>query len=661
MLANLLAYLVLPGEVTSFERDYLARMNRVALLFFAAHVPVFTLVAWVNGTSSARAFALTLAMIAGPMIATRTLPNPRHVSMTFGFTAMGLGGLLVHFGQGPMQIEMHFYFFVLIALLAVFANPAVILTAACTVTLHHLVLWLLVPASVFNYDASFWTVMVHALFVVLESVAACFVARSFFDNVIGLERAVQARTAEVDTRNRELRRILDTVGQGLVTIDLEGAMSVERSAVLARWLGDAVPGERFVDYLSRTDGNVGAAFGVGWEAVLDDVLPLELCLAQMPRHLDAAGLQLQIAYTPIFAPTGEGAALARVLIVLTDVTAERERERAEADQRDLIQAMDHIQRDRASFLEFLTEGEVMLRGLRAEVADLSVVRRLLHTLKGNASLFGLSRVAAACHALEGQMAETREAPAPRDLEALGALWAGVRARLAAVLGEDMRRRIEIDDQEYAAVLHGILEGAPPVELAELVRGWKCERLGRRLARISEQGRAVAERLGKGSLDIEIHDAGLRLDPDGWVPFWSALVHTVRNAVDHGIESKEERVAAGKPAQGRLVLTSAVDAYALVVSITDDGRGIDWNAVERRARALGVPVRTDDERHRALLLDGLTTRDEVGTFSGRGVGLGAVAAACHERGGEMAIRSERGAGTTVSFRFPGVFRARLLAA
>ena len=102
--------------------------------------------------------------------------------MTYGFTAMVMGGLLVHFGQGPMQIEMHFYFFVLIALLAVFANPMVILTAAVTVALHHFVVWLVIPISVFNYQASLWTVVVHALFVSLESIAAVFVARSFFND-----------------------------------------------------------------------------------------------------------------------------------------------------------------------------------------------------------------------------------------------------------------------------------------------------------------------------------------------------------------------------------------------------------------------------------------------------------------------------------------------
>jgi hypothetical protein len=212
---SLMAYVSLPDEVTPFERRYLAKLNRVALVLFWAHAPLLMFVAGLAGTGVWRALLYSLVVLAGPTLAWRTFENPRHVSMTYGVAAMCMGGLLVHFGQGPMQIEMHFYFFVVIALLAVFANPRVVLAAALTATVHHLALFFLLPASIFNYSATFWTVVVHAAFVVADSVAACFVARSFFDNVIGLDRMVGA----LDGRNADLRLVLENVGQGFVTID----------------------------------------------------------------------------------------------------------------------------------------------------------------------------------------------------------------------------------------------------------------------------------------------------------------------------------------------------------------------------------------------------------------------------------------------------------
>jgi signal transduction histidine kinase len=203
---GLLRYILLPSQSSEFEKNYLVRVNRVALWFFVAHLPVFTLIAYFNSTGPKLAIGLTSAVLIGPLMAMRFLQSQRSVSVIMGITAMLMGGLLVHFGQGPVQIEMHFYFFVLLALLAVYANPLVIVVAALTVAVHHLVLWYVLPASVFNYDAPVWVVGVHALFVVLEAVAACFIARNFFDNVVELEQRIQERTLLLTETNSKLSR-----------------------------------------------------------------------------------------------------------------------------------------------------------------------------------------------------------------------------------------------------------------------------------------------------------------------------------------------------------------------------------------------------------------------------------------------------------------------
>jgi methyl-accepting chemotaxis protein len=224
----LLNYLILPREITEFEREYLRRINRIALWFFYLHVPAFVFVAWLAGTSLAQAALLTPLVLVGPSIAYVTFKNPRWVSMTFGFTAMVMGGLLVHFGQGPMQIEMHFYFFVLIALLSVFANPLVILLAAVTVAVHHFAVWLVIPASVFNYEASFWSVVVHAVFVVLESIAAVFVARSFYNDYHKshhaliesrqLQHRMQNENSDIQRQIVDLLQVVSDASDGNLTV-----------------------------------------------------------------------------------------------------------------------------------------------------------------------------------------------------------------------------------------------------------------------------------------------------------------------------------------------------------------------------------------------------------------------------------------------------------
>jgi hypothetical protein len=254
-------------------------------------------IGWLNGTGPWLALALSAAVVAGPAMAYVSLPNPRTVSLTYGVAAMFMGGVLVHVGQGPMQIEMHFYFFALLAMLAVFGNPLVIVVAAVTVALHHLALWFLLPHSIFNYDAPVWVVAVHSAFVVLEAVAGCFIARSFFDNVIGLEKIVQARVAELDARNRDMRLVLDHVDQGLLTLDRRGVPSAERSRVFGRWFPPSDDGtETIFDLFGRASPGFAERSRVGWDEVTAAIMPLALTLDQMPRTLIANDREQTVSY-----------------------------------------------------------------------------------------------------------------------------------------------------------------------------------------------------------------------------------------------------------------------------------------------------------------------------------------------------------------------------
>ncbi len=278
-------YLALPAEITLFERHFLARLNKVALVFFYLHIPVLMAVAWAAGTGPLYAFALTLAVLAGPTIAYRAVRNPRSLSVVYGITAMLMGGLLVHFGQGPVQIEMHFYFFALLAMLCMFANPMVNLAAAFTVALHHLIVWWLLPGSVFNYDAQWWVVLVHFAFVILETVAACFISRQFFDNVIGLEKIVEARTATIRENDRDMHLILNNVEEGLVTINLDGQMSSETSRAVKNWFGTPLAGEIFAAWTGRRDASFGEWFTLALESLREGLLPVEVALSQLPARL----------------------------------------------------------------------------------------------------------------------------------------------------------------------------------------------------------------------------------------------------------------------------------------------------------------------------------------------------------------------------------------
>lgn len=648
-------YLWLPKELTPFERDYASRMNRVSLAFFWANLPVFVAVAFFNQTGPLFAAALTSLVLAGPTIAWLTLKNPRHTSLVVGFTAMCMGGLLAHFGQGPLQIEMHFYFFSLLAALAVFGNPAVILVAAITVTLHHTVIYLLIPSSVFNYDASIWVVAVHASFVVVESAAALFISRSFFDNVIGLDKIVRERTAELDARNEAMRLVLDHVDQGLLTLDREGRPATERSAITDRWLGEPQEEQTFFGMVERLDANAAAWMELGWEEVVDGFLPVELSLGQLPSRIDAGDRQLDLQYIPIVAEDAdEDARPEQVLVVISDVTAQVAAALAEEEQKETLRVFEHFLSDKAGFLEFFAEADRLVQDISNSTQDnLILCKRLLHTLKGNAMIYGLESFGAHVHDLESAIIERGESPSAEEKRSLTERWGRLRDNLDTLLGERADQGIELDADTYATLVEAVESGRAHEHLLRMIKAWRLEPTSTRLDRLASQALGIAERLGKGHVKVEMEDHGLRLDPERFRSFWGALVHVIRNAIDHGIEDRDARIAAGKPGEATLGLRTWLDAGFLNVEIRDDGRGIDWDRVREKALRQGHRVDSPEELQEALFADGISTRDEASAYSGRGVGMSAVREACEALGGTIQVQSTPGRGTAVRF----VFRAR----
>lgn len=641
---RVLHYVILPAEISRVEREHLTRMNRVALIFFILHLPLLILIAALNGTGPFLAAKLSTLTLFGPLVAYKTLRSQRSISIVFGLTSVFMGGLLVHFGQGPMQIEMHFYFFVVLALLAVYGNPMVIITSATAVALHHLLLFLIFPRSVFNYEASLWTVAVHTLFVGLETIAACFVAKSFFDNVVGLETVVDRRTEELKTRNYELKLVLDNVGQGFLAADRDGLLATEHSLVLEDWLGPFDLNLRVWEYFGAADADFGRAIHAGWEHLADCILPQQDVLETLPRRMSYRGRDLTCAYRSIDSNS-------TILIVISDVSALLERDRLEDEQRETVSIFRSISSDRVGCVDFLSEGDDLLLKIGSTDSSAIEMLRAVHTLKGNASLFGVSSLARTCHEIEGRNAGASQLRAS-DQTLLSAAWASSTLRISQFLDSDVPNHVSVDLDEYLEAMAAVRSSSVPRHVVQLLEGWEHEPASHRLNRIADQAKALANRLGKGLIDVEVQAGYLRLPKATWARFWGEFAHVVRNAVDHGLEDAAERIAAGKAPRGRLRLAIERIGDQIRLTASDDGRGISWPDLRRAAATAGLPNETPQELVEAMFIDGITTRKLATEVSGRGIGMGAIRSACLELEGTLRVTSQAGRGTQLVFVFPG---------
>ncbi len=175
-------------------------------------------------------------------------------------------------------------------------------------------------------------------------------------------------------------------------------------------------------------------------------------------------------------------------------------------------------------------------------------------------------------------------------------------------------------------------------------------------RFARPMRELAAERGK-EFELQIVGGETELDRTLVDLLYEPLLHLLRNAVDHGLETREERRNAGKPEIGRIVTRAYHEGNQVVVEVSDDGRGIDLTAVKARAVRCAAISRQqadqmpDEEAIELVFTQGLSTAEEITQLSGRGIGATAVKSAVEQLRGTMAVKSEAGRGTSFTLRLP----------
>lgn len=423
-------------------------------------------------------------------------------------------------------------------------------------------------------------------------------------------------------------------------------------------------------------------------------LQWEMSAPRFPRRIKKvrAGVTTthRLTYQPLFDAGGK---LIRVLLVVDDITdMEETREEIEQRQEELARIAELVAINDQVFTAFTDDATRIFEACDQEVAALQgaapqeslvLLMRHVHTLKGCAGLFNLTRLHALAHAVEDDLARLREAKGRLKNEDVQAVQVGVEGMKSEV-AEYERLRTEVlgrgEAQQSALLSRGHLLWLLSL-LSRTSQALRTPNLGLRDvdSLIAELRRAVA---GVGKTHFKhyarrydqllaklAHAGGKKVAPlkvSGNYQHYDArilnkisdlLVHCLGNAIDHGIESPQERLAAGKPAAGSIHITSELEDNVIEITITDDGGGIDTDRIRERALALGLvtPKKAKKmSREDWLLLifePGFSTARQDATVSGRGFGMDAVRDIVERLGGEILLDSEMGKGTTFVFRIP----------
>jgi len=309
------------------------------------------------------------------------------------------------------------------------------------------------------------------------------------------------------------------------------------------------------------------------------------------------------------------------------------------------------------------------RGLDEILAE---ILRQIHTFKGNFSQFDSASVVGKLHRLESLLLETRDQVTGFDQKYL--LQILQQSQLQTCLEDDLnvirkfmgdeffnkKDTFIINKEKLLEFEQAIYEILPPAEyqlVLPLLRSLRFRPFKELLKSYPEYVQKMAQRLDKQVYSFVIEGDDLLVDRDYYHQFARSLVHVFRNCVDHGLENAEARAIQGKEEIGSIRCSIQCKGDRILISISDDGTGIDLDDLRRRAIDIGIYTPdeanycTEQQLLELIFCREFSTQTEVSLISGRGVGLSAVKAELENIGGRVTVSSHSQVGTEFLFDLP----------
>jgi predicted ATPase/GAF domain-containing protein len=493
-----------------------------------------------------------------------------------------------------------------------------------------------------------------------------------------LEQKVKERTLELNELLIKVYSLLDNSGEGFLTFDSNFIIDPEYSSECFKIFSKDIAGFNVLNLLFPNNSDILSTFSMSISMILEakDEFKKNVLISLLPPLIIINKRCIKIKYKILDN--------LKVMLILTDVTHEKELEEKVKEEKDRLKLIvasftntDDILELVNSFSLFIDAGfKTILQWNVGFDEKLSEIYRSIHTFKGSFSQFNFISLPKELQKLESELSALKKAEADFENRIL-AIFEKSECKFAFesdikiiidILGQnffDKTTKIFIEETEAIKLEKAVTvisekftdrEDNDLSEAMEIMNTLRYNNIKEMLGIYTDYTYNLAEKMGKSIYKFKIEGSDIKVDPNRFSAFIKSLIHVFRNAVDHGLETLDERFESGKSDLGKI--TCIVEKRNMFISIVieDDGKGIDLQKIKDKAienRLIDHDVLsclTDAQLVDLIFTDSFSTKDSINELSGRGYGLSAVMMETKKLNGTIQVDTSLGRGTKFIFTF-----------
>lgn len=480
-----------------------------------------------------------------------------------------------------------------------------------------------------------------------------------------LEKMVNERTKEIQELNHTMKALLDSLSEGFFIFNQQG-MCLNISSKACQQTIEKIPNGLSIYEVLNIPKDQIEKFNKWTQTLFMEMLPFEDLAPLGPSsYTHSQNKEIRLNYYPLRSNSGS---IEAVVTVATDITKLIEAEHEILFEKNKAKMIVNLVQNKKSVQTFVKDTQNLINQLKSELKTTNPnyidVFRYLHTIKGGSAMFSISSMVESSHNAEEVNQQLINSSSPVLLEKLHQYVHSIESSYSVFLNEvtqilgdqalNNEKLLELPMSDFSKMLSQASQKNTAQQACDyLYNHVLLEPIGHHFQIYQKVLEVAATETSKQILPLELKDAHILIFPKPYEDLFKVLIHAFRNSVDHGIEKPDARIDAGKNEFGKISVSFKKSADQILISIQDDGQGIDPQRIREKLQEKGISLEgeTDQQVIQHIFDPLFSTRNQISEISGRGIGMDAIQAEVKKLKGQVWVQSTPGQGTQIHIQIP----------